>query len=191
MEKMDFNITQEPPTQAEIDAERVRLKNKIKIYRIKVLSASVLVILIMASIMLWVHISTDTSDIIGAGVIAAGLGAVSGIVGVVGAFIAIIFGIGTAIIGIVIAIVATGMAGAVGATVVSVAAIAAGIAVFRGLEPIENKISGLAVSDHYQGIKLLRNGDDPVAEYLVRVDKQNREVTELEYRELNFVAHQH
>jgi len=191
MEKLDFDITKEPPTQAEIDAEKIRLKKKIKYYRIKVLSASVLVILIAVAIMLWMHAPTDTSDIIVAGAIAAGVGAVAGIVGRVGAFIAAMFAIGVSIVGIVIVVVAAGVAGAAGATVVSVAAIAAGVVIFGGIKPMENQISELAASDHYQGIKLLRKRGNQVAKYLVQVDKQSRGVTVFEYRALNFATHQH
>ncbi len=189
MEKLDFDITKKPPTQAEIDAEKMRLKGKIKSYRIKVLSASILIIFIAVSIMMWVH-PTDTSDVIAAGVIAAGIGAVAGIVGAVGAFIAVCFGIGTSLVGIVIAIVAAGMAGAIGSTIVCVAAIATGIVVFNGIKPIENQISELAVSDCYQSIKRLRNRGNQIAKYLLQIDKQSRKVTVFEYRELNFVAHQ-
>ncbi len=191
MEKLDFDITKEPPTQTEIDAEKVRLKGKVRTYRIKVLGASAFIILIAVAAMKWMHTPTDTSDIVAAGIIAVGIGAVAGIIGVVGAFVAAMFGIGVSIVGIVIAVVAAGWAGAAGATVVSIAAIATGIIVFGGIKPIENQISALVVSDHYQGIKRLRERGNRVAEYLVQVDKQSRGVTVLEYRELSFAAHQH
>ncbi len=189
MEKLDFDITKKPPTQTEIDAEKVWLKHKIKIYRIKVLSASVLMILIAVLMMRWTASPTDTSDIIAAGIIAAAVGAIAGIIGAVGAFVAAMFGIGISIIGIVIAVVAAGTAGAVGATVVSVAAIAVGMAVFGRIKPTENRISALAVSDRNREIKLLRAQDNQVAEYLVQIDKQSRRITVLEYQELSFTAH--